>query len=157
MGSLPHPVRHFPGRGEAGFTIIEMMVVLSILAIAMSVAPAIMAGLAGARLRAATDELIAELRETRAQAMRRDATAELVLDLPQRRYARSGRPGTHSLAEIVDAVEVVPARLAQADHLARLRFRADGTAEEARIVLRHGDSRNVVAIDWLTGRVRRDE
>ncbi|MGE5269581.1 MAG: Tfp pilus assembly protein FimT/FimU, partial [Thiohalocapsa sp.] len=59
MRSLPHlhpprhPAGHPRGRCDAGFTIIEMMVVLSILAIAMSAAPAIMAGLAGARLRAA--------------------------------------------------------------------------------------------------------
>lgn len=146
-----------PRRCEAGFTLVETLVVLSILAMTMSVAPAIMSGLAGARLRAATDELIAELRETRAQAVRRDDTAELVLDLAQRRYARSGLAGTRPLAEIVDVVEVVPARLAQSNRVARLRFRSDGTADEAHIILRHGDSRNVIGIDWLTGMVRRDE
>jgi len=33
----------------------------------------------------------------------------------------------------------------------------DGTADEARISLRHGTSASVIKVDWLTGRIRHDD
>jgi general secretion pathway protein H len=143
---------------ERGFTIIEMMIVLAIVAMAMTVAPAIVSGLAGGRLRAASDELIAQLRDARGQAIRRNAPAELVFDLGKRSYSAPGDAGLHVLPAIVDAVDVTPAVLVQQPgRIARIRFLADGSADAARISLRHGTSANVIAIDWLTGRVRHDD
>jgi general secretion pathway protein H len=140
---------------EAGFTIIEMMIVLVIIAMAMTVAPAIVSGLAGGRLRAASDELIAQLRDARGQAIRRNAPAELVLDLSKRGYSGPGDAGLHVLPAVVDAVDVTPPDLVQQPgQIAHIRFLADGSADPARISLRHGTSTNVIAIDWLTGRVR---
>ena len=54
-----------PLRCDAGFTIIEMLVVLTILGLAMAVTPAILAGLDNNRLRAASLELVASMREAR--------------------------------------------------------------------------------------------
>ena len=144
-------------RSELGFTIIEMMVVLAIIAMTMTIAPAIMSGLAGGRLRAASDELVAQLRGARGLAIRRSAAVDVMLDLTKPGYRVSGDPGFHALPAIVDAVEVTPAELVQPGRIARLRFLADGTADQARVALRHGTSTKVIAIDWLTGRVRHDD
>lgn len=152
-GCPPRSVR----RSDEGFTIIEMMVALAIIAMAMTIAPAIISGLAGSRLRAASDELVAQLREARGQAIRRGAPVELVFDLAKRSYTTPVEPGFRSLPEIVDAVEVTPERLVQPGRIARIRFLADGTASEARIALRHGTSATIIAIDWLTGRVHHDD
>jgi prepilin-type N-terminal cleavage/methylation domain-containing protein len=141
---------------ERGFTIFEMMVVLVIIAMAMTVAPSILAGLEGSRLRAASDELIARLRETRGQAVRRGAATELVLDLTKRTYAMPTEAGFHPLPAVVDAIDVKPQALLQPGGIARIRFLADGTASEARILLRHGGSSAAIAVDWLTGRVHPD-
>ena len=146
-----------PSRSDRGFTIIEMMIVLAIVAMAMTIAPAIVSGLAGGRLRAASDELIAQLRDARGQAMRRNAPTELMFDLAKRSYSSPGEAGLHVLPAVVDAVDVTPAALVQPGRIAHIRFLADGTADQARISLRHGTSTNVIAIDWLTGRVRHDD
>ena len=140
-------------RPDAGFTMIETMVVLAIMAMAFTIAPAIIAGLAGGKLRAASDALVAELRDARGQALRRNVPVELILDLTRRRYSLSGNNRPRELPEIVDAVGVTPSALVQAGGVARVRFLPDGTADPARISLRHGSTTRVVAVDWLTGRV----
>ena len=153
------PFERPPGechRSQAGFTMIETMVVLAIIAMAMAIAPAIVSGLGGGRLRAASDELAAELRSARGQALRRNAPVELTLDLTKRGYSLSGNR-FRSLPEIVDAVDVKPAALVQPGGIARVRFLPDGTADQARIALRHGTTTKVIAVDWLTGRVRADD
>jgi general secretion pathway protein H len=143
-------------RSDQGFTIFEMLVVLVIIGMAMTVAPSIWAGIEGSRLRAASDDLVSRLRETRSQALRRGEAAELVLDLSKRVYAMPTEPGFLPLPGVVDAVDVKPVSLLQPGGLARIRFLADGTASEARILLRHGASSTAIAVDWLTGRVHQD-
>jgi prepilin-type N-terminal cleavage/methylation domain-containing protein len=150
------PLREFR-RPESGFTIIEMMIVLVIIAMAMTIAPAIVSGLAGGRLRAASDELVAQLRDARGQAIRRNAPTELMLDLAKVSYSAPGDAGLHVLPEVVDAIEVTPVALVQPGRIARIRFREDGSADQARISLRHGTSTSVIEVDWLTGRIRHDE
>jgi general secretion pathway protein H len=144
-------------RPQAGFTIIEMMIVLAIMAMTMTIAPSIVSGLAGGRLRAASDELAAELRGARGQALRRNAPVEVTFDLKKPGYSLSGSPQFRALPGVVDAVDVAPAALVQPGGTARLRFMPDGTADAARISLRHGTSTKAITVDWLTGRVRHDD
>jgi general secretion pathway protein H len=143
-------------RGERGFTILEMMVVLAIVGMAMMVAPGIIAGLEGSRLRAAADELVWRLRETRNEAIRSDAATELVLNPADRTYAIGAGASPHPLPAVVDAVEVTPSALRRTDGTIRIRFLPDGTATPARITLRHGSSAGIIAINWLTGGVGLD-
>jgi len=144
-------------RSEAGFTMIETMVVLAVMAMTFAIAPAIVSGLSGGRLRAAADDLAAELRGARGQALRRNTPIEMTLDVAKRGYSLSGTDRFRSLPEVVDAVEVTPAALLQPGGIARVRFLPDGTADQARISLRHGTTTRVIAVDWLTGRVRADD
>jgi general secretion pathway protein H len=143
-------------RHQGGFSLFEMMIVLAILAMAMTLAPSIIAGLDGSRLRAASDDLMARLRETRNQALRRGSMAELVLDTSKLLYATPVQPGFHRLPGIVDKVQITPAALLQPGGIAHIRFSGDGTATEARIVLGHGGSSTAILVDWLTGRVHQD-
>lgn len=143
-------------RRDRGFSILEMIVVLAIVGMAMTVVPAIMAGLEGSRLRAASDELVWRLREARNEAMRGNGASELVLNLADRTYATTANASPRTLPTVVDAVEVAPAVLRQTGGIVRIRFLSDGTATPARITLRHGSSTGVIAIDWLTGVVRLD-
>lgn len=142
---------------EAGFTILEVLVVISIIAIAMAVMPALLNGINSVRLRAAALDLVADLREVRATAGRAQSEVELVLDLPGRRFSLSTAPGVfRPLPSVVDAVAVAPARLAGSDRLARIRFLPDGSATGARISLHNGSLSATVVINGLTGAVWRD-
>ena len=136
---------------------IEMMVTLAIIGMAMTVAPAIISGLDGSRLRAASDDLVAKLREVHSQAQRQGVATERALDLNRRGYATSTEPGFHPLPVVVDAIEVTPNYLKGPNDIVRIRFLTDGTATPLRISLRHGGTSTAIAVDWLTGRVRHDK
>ena len=133
------------------------MIVLTILGLAMAIAPAIISGLAGSRLRAASDGLAAELRGARGLAIRSAAPVDVTFDLAKRGFTVSGNPRFRPLPDIVDAIEVAPTRLVQPGGIARIRFLPDGAADRASISLRHGSSTKIVAVDWPTGRVRQHD
>ena len=146
-----------PGRGaDRGFTILEMLVVLTIVGLMMTIAPAVVSGLDGSRLRAASFDLVARLREARSQAESRATATDVVFDLDRRGMTVSSGPTFRPLPAIVDRIDIFPASLVNDQRTARLRFLPDGTASAARIELRRGRLTAVVMVDWLTGRIWRD-
>jgi general secretion pathway protein H len=140
-----------------GFTLIEMLVVLAIMAIVVAAAPALLSSLQGARLRAAADDLTAGLRAAHSQAVSRGTTTELLLDAAHHRYRISTQPATTNGLAAVQAVDVAPRSLVGADGIVHVRFAADGSASAARLALHRGARTIVLVVDWLTGTVHRDE
>ena len=136
-----------------GFTIVEMLVVLTILGLSMTAVPAIVSSLDGSRLRAATDEFVAHLRQARNQAVRTQAPVDVVIDLRRRRYTTSAEAVPRELPPVVDRVEIGPAGLADPNGIARFRFQADGSTVPVRILLWRGARSMDIEVEWLTGRV----
>ncbi|WP_428395734.1 GspH/FimT family pseudopilin [Lichenicoccus sp.] len=137
-------------RSSRGFTLIETLVVVTILAIVVGVlisrGPTKSATI---DLTAASRTLADDLRHARAQAI--DTDRPVRLDAAQMRVA---------LARLVDrragpiSLSVhSPADAARRDGV--LRFNPDGSANGARIVLVEGHEHIDIAIDWLTGRIDR--
>lgn len=114
---------------EAGFTIIEMVVVLTLLAFAYALAaPAMMTWFEGPRLDDAVSETITSLREARARAI--TTSTDIVYTLNAERESveyRQSRP---------------------------LTFFTDGSSSGARITLKSDRQRRTIDIDWLTGKIR---
>src|SRR5437762_747045 len=73
----------------AGFTLVEVLVVLAIAALAMVAVPQLLAGAPGARLRLAADDMVSVLKGLRDAAMRQQITTELVIDRAARVYRLS--------------------------------------------------------------------
>lgn len=155
----PHAARiGTPGSRRAdpaGFTLVEVLVVLAVVAFAFAAVPAVTAGLPGVRLRAAADDLAAALRELQSRAVRRGRATEVVFDTAGRAYTVSGDAAPRRFPDAVERVDVRLPAGPLAERGTRLRFFPDGSATAGTVLLRRGSRVEAVSVEWPTGRVRR--
>jgi general secretion pathway protein H len=151
---------HLDRAAEAGFTLLEMIVVLAVLGL--------MAGLVVARgpsrspaldLRAAASELAQALRGARARAIATDRLVMVRMDPRAHRFAVDDAPPRTLPAAL--ALRLVPdpegsPEEGAADRPGGIGFAPDGSSTGGRIDLAAGARHLVLTIDWLTGRVRID-
>ncbi|MGH7113299.1 MAG: GspH/FimT family pseudopilin [Stellaceae bacterium] len=140
-----------------GFTLIELLVVLAIIGLMMIAVPKFVAGTPSVKLRAASDELVATLRQLHETAIRRQSTTGFVLDPAARIYRLSTAPGTRTLPSVVTRVGFTAVAFRPGERTARILFYADGSASGGTIRLRHGDLSASIRVDWLTGRASRHD
>lgn len=140
-------------RRARGFTLLEMLVVVVLIA-AMGALTAVTmtGGLDGIRLRAGAKEVASQLRYTRAQAIATGRPQRFSIDPKAHRWsAPKGRSGT--LPEQL-RITVTGARQAQpARDVAAIVFFADGASTGGRVQLRAERAAWNVDVAWLTGRV----
>ncbi len=148
------------GRPAAGYTLVELLVVLAILGLITAIAlPMFANALPGAELKAAARNLGADMRLARSRAIAGNRDVALSVDLPERRYAVSGEGPERWLPEEI-TIDVLTARseLEGEDALrprrARIRFFPDGSSTGGRVSLSRGGRTYHVGVDWLTGRVK---
>lgn len=139
-------------RGTAGFTLVELLVVMAIAALLMTLA---VQQSPGTRERlevdSATRKLAADLARARATALSRNAANQIDFDLRQQNYVSSLDGMSHRLPSKVRldlgqlGLESVPSSRA------RIVFFPDGTATAARLTLSSGDRQKSISVNWLTG------
>ncbi|MFC7739020.1 GspH/FimT family pseudopilin [Roseomonas sp. GCM10028921] len=139
---------------EAGFTLIEMLVVVAVIGLAI----ALVVGRGPARspsleAREAATEVALALRQARGLAIATNRRMTFVLDVGRRAY-RVGDGPVHPLPPALDLAVITAAGEAGEGRTASaITFSADGSSSGGRIRLAAGSIRRVVAVDWLTGRV----
>jgi general secretion pathway protein H len=145
--AIPRP------RDQGGVSLIEMLLVVGLIAVAsLLAAAAFSGGLAGMQLRATAKDVAAQLRFTRTRAITTGEPQRFVIDPGARTWrAPDGRHG-----EIPEALQVrfIGAREVQ-PHAGEgaVMFFADGAATGGRIQLsREGATWNI-DVAWLTGEV----
>lgn len=142
---------------EQGFTLLELLVVLVLLALAATLAfPLANRSRSGLVLRAAAFDVAAELRATRTAALRSNSERTFNVDLQTRYFwsdaRREPRPIAHQLALDV----VVPSSEQTGPTSARLRFFPDGSSSGGTILIKEPGRVAKVSVDWLTGTPRVD-
>ena len=136
---------------DAGFTLIEILVVLVILGLTVAlVAARGPARNAGLEARAAASEVVQTLRIGRSRAIAEDRPVVVMLDLSSHRLALDG-----ALRAALPAWLPVAAQMADgsAPRRAIFDFAPDGSATGGRVVLGRPGRRFLVSVNWLTGRV----
>lgn len=136
-----------------GFTLLELLAVLLILALmAVFVVPSLGGG-AAVEIKSAALSLAAGLRQTRNQALNDNRAAILALDVDKREFQLPGEQRVRKLPTRID-ISLFTARSEQlGEHRGAIRFFPDGSSTGGRITLSTKGMRYLVDVDWLTGRI----
>jgi general secretion pathway protein H len=140
--------------GEAGFTLLEVILVLVIGAAIYAIVLGGPLGKANAAdLRAAARTLASGLRQaqTTAMATRRDAT--LTVDVEAREFVTTNDPQVRKLPDGLDMKVFTAQSEVSSERRAAIRFYPDGSSTGGRISVASGERKYLVDVDWLTGRV----
>jgi general secretion pathway protein H len=134
-----------------GFTLIEMLAVIVLIAIAATVTAVSLHGGRG-QLDATAQRVAAGLRDTRTRAMATSRPQGFTVDLRDHSFAAPGRESRRLPQGASIRVTSAAEDTTQAG-VARIRFFPDGSSSGGRVVLSDQRRSVMVAVDWLTGAV----
>jgi len=148
------PRRRRSSRHGAGMTLLELLIVLSLMGlIAVMAVPYLSGGVSGSELKGAAREVAAGLRNARSGAVSSRKETRLVLDLEQRTFQIDSDNRTHALPKGLELKLFTAQRDLVDAKSGAIRFFPDGGSNGGRITIASGERKYEVDVDWLTGRV----
>ena len=139
---------------QRGFTLIELIVVLVLLAAVTALAASVMtSGLPGQQLRGDAREVAAQLRYTRSQAIVTGKPQVFTLDARTREWQAPNRRKGRLHPDIRIVATGAQVEQARPDEVS-IRFFPEGAATGGRITLQRDTAAWQVDVEWLTGEVR---
>lgn len=146
--------RQLVHRANKGFTLVELMVVMVIIALVMGlVATSMSRSVSSAEARAASRKLVASIRYTRARAILDKQEKVFQVDTENRSYQAPGRDVV-SLPEGVDVTITTARSEVTSESVSGIRFFPDGGSTGGHIELTVNDREYRVNVAWLTGEAR---
>jgi general secretion pathway protein H len=140
-------------RAEAGFTLLEVMLVLMVLGLALGlVASRGPPRSAALEIRGMALGVAQALRLARGRAIMLNAPVGVTLDLGRRTYRVDGAP-EHALPPALGLSVLAVDGRTLGDRFAAISFAPDGSSSGGHVELSDGRRRMRVAVDWLSGRV----
>lgn len=146
-------------RRVAGFTLVELLVVLVIISLALAlVGTSISRNISGAEMRTAARKVAAGLRYTRTKAILNKSEQVFLVDIENKTYTAPGRP----LAQLPEGMEVqinTARSELTSESVGGIRFYPDGGSTGGNIKLEANGRIYQVNVAWLTGEasVEREE
>lgn len=145
------PPMRSPGR-DAGFSLLELVVMLAIIAGAAALAlPNIWRKPVDLTLRSVALDMAALMRATRADAVRANSQRAVNIDTQSKLYWSEPYRAPRAVPRDLLIEADTPKRFQTASEVGRFVFFADGSSSGGQIKLRHGASRAMITINWLTG------
>jgi len=143
-----------PRAASAGVTLLELLIVLSIMALVSAlVLPMFGGGVSTGELKAATRELAAGLRFARSEALATRQETRVMLDLEHRTFQIERDARTHALPKQIELKLFTAQSDLVGETAGAIRFFPDGGSTGGRVTLAAGERKYDVDVDWLTGRV----
>jgi general secretion pathway protein H len=140
---------------NAGFTLIEMLVVMTIMARVATIAVPLLAHPSGSlTLETTTRALAGALRFARAEAIAQNVDIALDIDVDQRTFQSTTMPLQRFEPGIVAELRVAEPERVTSSHGA-FRFFPDGSSTGGDIILRLRDKEARICVNWLTGEAHR--
>jgi len=141
--------------GNKGFTLLELIVVMALMAIMMTLVPPLISNaLPGTQLKSASRQLAAGLRYARNHALTVRKEATLTMDVEKHSYQITGKKKSYSISKDLN-IELLTAESETSDeNTGSIRFFPDGGSTGGRITISYGERAFGVDVDWLTGKVR---
>jgi general secretion pathway protein H len=137
-----------------GFTMMELLIVLSIMAIvAAFMIPVLGGGVSNSALKGAARELAAGLRFARSEAVAKRHETFVAIDLAGRRFKVADDPVEHTLPQGAELKLFTAQADIVNDSTGAIRFFPDGGSNGGRITIGSGERKYDIDVDWLTGRV----
>ena len=139
---------------NAGFTLVELLVVLVIAVTVISVTTVAYNKLStSAYLKNSARHVAASLRYARNYAVAKGVDTHMQIDLTRRTYRYTGNNDSFQFRSGVD-LEVFSANfLNQTPGIVEIHFAPDGSSSGGRVSLTSKNKTYIVHVDWLTGRV----
>ncbi|CAA2142701.1 prepilin-type N-terminal cleavage/methylation domain-containing protein [Hyphomicrobium sp. ghe19] len=144
-----------PVETEAGFTLLELLVVLVIIAVTAAIAlPKTRGSSSALALRSTAVGIAAEFRTARADAIRTSTSRSVMIDVARRKYWADGDSNAHQIPAAVEVTATIGNSGPTA--LATLNFEPDGSSTGGKISLSAGKSKADIIVDWMTGATQVD-
>jgi general secretion pathway protein H len=139
---------------QRGFTLLEMVCVLAIIALLAGVLmPFVPRETSRSRLEAYALQTATLLKQDRNAAISRNASVATLVDAPARAIRSGASPATIRVPDDVHFEAVLPQTCQRQAALSTIRFFANGTSCGGTIALTRFDAGYEIRVNWLTGRI----
>ena len=154
-GSVNALMQIAPRNASAGVSLLELLIVLSIMAILAAIVLPLIGGtgVSTGELKSAARQVAAGLRVARGEALATRQETRVVLDLEQRTFRIDRNAYVHALPKQIEVKLFTAQSDLVSDRVGAIRFFADGGSNGGRVTLGSGSRKYEIDIDWLTGRV----
>lgn len=136
---------------DEGFTLVEMLVVLALVAVLLMISLPYSTSSGEARKLDAIAQIIAaKLRETQASSLSSNRERSLTLDIGKGMLVQTDPDKTFEIPKGI-TLSIVTSDNEILDDAGAFRFFPDGGSTGGRIIMSKGGNRREIAISWLTG------